>query len=48
MHQSVKKLLVFKSKKANWQGFFNKIYSEPGLEPEPKEIISAPQHWCEV
>jgi hypothetical protein len=24
-----------------------KIYSEPGLElePEPKEIISAPQHW---
>ncbi len=33
----VKKVLVLKSKEANGQGFFYKIYSEPGLEPERKK-----------
>jgi hypothetical protein len=41
-----KEVLVLKSKKV-----IVKVSSEPGLEPEtelelePKEIISAPQHW---
>jgi hypothetical protein len=38
-----KKALVIKSKKVTVKVSYT-IYSEPGLEPEPKEIISALKH----